>query len=156
MKDIEKIYEKYSILSNGFIMNKKTKNFLKKHIDKYGYERVNLHINGKNTQRQVHRLIAFTHVDNPENKPQVNHKDSNKQNNNASNLEWVTNQENRTHAVNNRLHKHFIYEFYKDGNLIFTGGSTDACEKLGLDQSAISSCVNGKQKTTKGYKIIKL
>lgn len=46
----------------------------------------------------VHRLIAQTFIENPESKKQVNHKDGNIQNNNVSNLEWMTNRENVLHA----------------------------------------------------------
>lgn len=52
-----------------------------------GYIYVSL---SRTTKEYLHRLVAKTFVDNPENKPEVNHKDSNKLNNNASNLEWVT------------------------------------------------------------------
>ena len=68
---------------------------LKQSLNDKGYPIVN--IAGK--IRRVHRLVADRYIPNPDNKPQVNHKDGNKLNNNVSNLEWVTNQENRNHAV---------------------------------------------------------
>lgn len=64
-----------------------------------GYLRVNL--NGK--VYFVHTLVALLFIDNPLKLPQVNHKDGNKLNNNVNNLEWVTNQQNRDHAVENKL-----------------------------------------------------
>jgi hypothetical protein len=66
-----------------------------------GYELVSLKKNGKQTTRQVHRLVAETFIPNPLNKPQINHKDCNKENNHINNLEWVTDKENKEHAVLN-------------------------------------------------------
>ena len=54
---------------------------------------------GKRCQPKVHRLVALAFVPNPEGKLFVNHKDSNKQNPDASNLEWVTHAENMRHAA---------------------------------------------------------
>lgn len=72
--------------------------------DKDGYIRLDLSKNGKAIHKQVHRLVANAFVSNPKNKPCVNHKDGNKTNNNANNLEWTTVKENTHHAAKNGIH----------------------------------------------------
>jgi hypothetical protein len=64
-----------------------------------GYPAVGLHKNDKRERFYVHRLVAEAFIPNPENKPQVNHKDGNKRNPVSSNLEWCTSKENYVHAA---------------------------------------------------------
>lgn len=71
----------------------------KKKINKVGYKSISLCFNGKTIRVPVHRLVALTFIDNPDNKPQVNHIDGNSFNNNVNNLEWVTCLENNRHAI---------------------------------------------------------
>lgn len=69
--------------------------------DSHGYRAVELCINNNKYIVEVHRLVALAFIPNPENKPEVNHKDRNRSNNNVENLEWVTQSENVAHAYRN-------------------------------------------------------
>ena len=89
----------YEITRDGKVINKQTGHTLAPQPNGKGYLRVSI---GKKLMF-IHRLVAEKYIPNPENKPQVNHKDGNKLNNCVDNLEWVTNQENRNHAVDNDL-----------------------------------------------------
>lgn len=68
-----------------------------------GYLQAHLRVGNKRQTVYIHRLVAEAFIPNPDNKPIVNHIDGNKQNNDVSNLEWVTASENNFHAYKNGL-----------------------------------------------------
>jgi len=70
-----------------------------------GYKFVQLWKENKPYRRYVHVLVAEAFIPNPNNKPHVNHKDTNKANNHVNNLEWVTDNENMIHSYTNNCHK---------------------------------------------------
>ena len=96
------IYKKILIGENGTIIGVKGKplNF---RINKDGYYVVSIYHLGKRMTKLVHRLICETYHDNPNNYNIVNHKDGNKLNNHADNLEWCTVKYNVNHAIMNNL-----------------------------------------------------
>jgi len=95
---------RFLVNSNGEIISKKTGSKLKTCINKYGYERISVIVGSRTdkTRRhlnlKVHRMIAETFIPNPLNLPDINHKDGNKLNNKADNLEWTNPLMNNTHA----------------------------------------------------------
>jgi hypothetical protein len=90
MKDIPGYEGLYSATTDGQIWSHKSKKFLKPYtVGTYKkYLGVKLVKNGKAKSYRVHRLVAMTYLPNPDNLPQINHKDENPQNNCLENLEW--------------------------------------------------------------------
>lgn len=70
-----------------------------------GYLRVSLSVNGNKTMKLIHVLVATAFIPNPENKPEINHLDGDKENNNDWNLQWATRSENAKHAYRTGLIK---------------------------------------------------
>lgn len=85
----------YFVTRDGRVFSARAQRFLTPRRSNRGYLRVNL---GARCTRSVHRLIAEAFVPNPDNKPQVNHKDGDRANNVDTNLEWATGSENMKHA----------------------------------------------------------
>ena len=137
-----------------------------------GYLRVNLWKNGEYKTCYVHRLIAETFLENPENLPQVNHKDENKTNNfvflnedgsvdkEKSNLEWKSIKDNNNHGTRNeRISKAMtngklskrVLQLSLSGELIKEWESTQECGRNGFNQGAVAACCRGELKQYKGF-----
>ena len=83
--------------------NNRTGKILKQRVGVRGYVNVGLRRGGKTLTKSVHRLIAQQFLPNPENKPEVNHKNGIKDDNWLENFEWVTHAENMRHAADTGL-----------------------------------------------------
>lgn len=95
----------YEVSNYGDIRNSKTRKVRRKNVNKHGYYFVNGSLGSKDIKItfRVHKAVAESFIDNPNNLPMVNHKDGNKLNNYIDNLEWCTNAENIQHAYDNNL-----------------------------------------------------
>lgn len=120
-----------------------------------GYLVVNLR--KQNTTRVVcvHTLVAKAFLPNPGNLPTVNHKDGNKENNFASNLEWATYGENNAHALQTGLRKprgNLVEQYTTEGKLVATYPSgACAARRTGVSYGSISHCLNNRTRTAGGF-----
>ena len=133
-------------------------------LNNKGYKCVSLHKNGKIKTFTIHRLVALSFIPNPNNYSDVNHKDENKLNNNAENLEWVTHEYNMNYgergkkageklkntrllSKNGKAHKVINLDTKK----IF-GCIREASMHYNVNESGISQCCRGKSKKCGGYR----
>lgn len=130
-------YENYMISDFGEIKNITTGKILKQNSNGKGYLHVCLYDSehvGKTIL--VHRIVAKTFIPNPDNLPQVNHIDENKENNSVKNLEWVTSEENINHGTHNyrtgynNPNRKPIYSVDISGNITYYDSARDACRIL--------------------------
>ena len=162
---------KYSVSNKGRVISyQKEKAIVLKHkVDTYGYCEVNLHNEGKSKMWKVHRLVCLAFLDNIENKPQVNHKDFNRQNNELENLEWATVKEDAQHRkVNNRFiqgEKHYCFGKYKGDSKsaklildtatgIFYDCVADAAIVVGQKYKTLVGKLNGRDKNNTSLKYV--
>lgn len=146
---------------------------LSQYINSVGYYCCGLTSNHKTRTMFVHRLVAMAFHPNNEGKPQVNHKDGNKLNNNSDNLEWVTGKENVKHAWNIGLNIHTpgrgrTHQLMQEGakksvicqdmdtkNETTHSSITECANFLGVTQSAVSVSISRGTAILKRYRVSK-
>lgn len=145
-KDIEGYEGLYMVSNCGRVKslgnsnsNNSKERILKQMKDRYGYIYVNLWKDGDMKHYTVHRLVAKEFIQNPNNYPQVNHKDENKENNYVWNLEWCTQKYNQEYSSGKKI-------LCVETNIIYPS-SMEAQRQTGISQSNIISCCKGKYKS---------
>ena len=157
-RDIEGYEGLYQISNKGRVksLHKGSERILRPVIDRYGYMFVFLYNDNARKYFKIHRLVAQAFISNPENKPQVNHKDENKKNNCIENLEWATAKENSNYGTRNERvadsRSKPILQYSKSGDFIRGWKSAREVERmLGIANSHIIACCKGKRKSAGGF-----
>ena len=155
----------YKISNHGRVYSLKNNIIRKPKTNNRGYWQIALHKDGKEHMFLLHRLVAIHFVNNPHNYPQVNHKDENKDNNRADNLEWCTNEYNALYGT--RIERVTNNEDYQksrmkmrrkvrgtsiDGLIVVELKGIKEGEKLGFSRSGIGGCLRGVNKTHRGFR----
>jgi hypothetical protein len=140
----------FIVSDDGQVKNTKTGKILKGSLTG-GYLQVTI-----GWAETIHRLVAKAFIPNPNNKPMVNHKDGDKLNNNVDNLEWVTAQENKEHAIINGLCKtstRKVKKYTLDGELLIEYRSMmDAAYHEGCNGNSIKRACNLPDGIWRGFK----
>lgn len=152
MVDIKGYEGKYAITSCGKVWSYTTKKFLRTHKNSNGYERISLFKDNGSKSLAIHKLVAMAYLPNPDNLPQINHKDENKENNYVNNLEWCTNKYNSNYGTRNERMARAKWKkvLCIELNRIFDS-EKQAERELNIGVARISECCSGKNKTAGGY-----
>lgn len=148
-KDIEGYEGLYQVSNEGRVRSLRTNKIMKLMIW-HGYAYVNFTINNVVNHKSVHRLVAEAFIQNPENKPNVDHINTIKTDNRVENLRWVTQSENNRNPITlirmikGHLHEGKKVYQYKDGELVGEYHSIREAErKTGCKNTNILRCCNG-------------
>ena len=153
-KDIEGYEGLYQVSNKGRVKSlyKGSERILKPHDNGRGYLRV--HLTKENTSKniRVHRLVALAFIPNPNNLPEINHRDENKKNNCVENLEWCDRGYNVNYGTRNERVSRKILQYSKSEEFIREWQSAAEVKRvLGIDRAHISACCKGKLKSSGGF-----
>ena len=154
-------YPNYTITDDGrvFSLNYHKEGYkkeMKQRNNIKGYKIVYLSSHSKDKSFFIHRLVSLAFIPNPDNLPQVNHKDENKSNNRVENLEWCSNYYN-SHYMDKversaKAHWKPVKQFTKDGVFIREWDSIkEASETLQMSSGYIVDTLKGRHKQAYGY-----
>lgn len=163
-KDVVGYEGLYKVSNLGNVMGLKRGKILSPQERQHGYLAVCLYgrpsKNGRFRQVSVHRIVAEAFVPNPNRFKEVNHKDENKQNNVAENLEWCSHKQNVLYgtAIERRKEKQIngkqsrpIAQFTMDGDLVKVFPSISEADRNGYGRSNICKCAQGSPQYTHAY-----
>jgi len=145
------------VSGKGYSNTRLTKEILRKpNISNDRYWSIILHKHGKEKRFLLHRLIAIHFIPNPNNYPEVNHKDENKLNNDLDNLEWCTRKYNTNYGTcPNRMglsKRKAISQYTMDGEFIKEYEFLNQIKDYGYEPTNASRVANGLQLHHRGYK----
>ena len=148
----------FKVSRTGVIYNARTGFEVMQNPQNGGYLMVNIRGKGKPRLITVHRIVAMAFLDNPENFPCINHKDENRQNNNADNLEWCTHKYNANYGtcqIKHGMRTGKAVMCIETGKIYYSIG--DASRKTGINENGISRCANGMYENSGGlhWKFVK-
>ena len=157
MKEHPKYKGYYGTEDGNIISTKqKTPRVLKPQKHHLGYKLYFLSINGKRIGITGHRFVAECFIPNPDNLPDVNHIDEDKQNNKVSNLEWLSHKDNMLHSRDICAKNTYLILDTKTNHSYEIKNLTKWCEENNVRRRSVYDVLNGKQKTTKEFVITKL
>lgn len=150
IKGYEEVLDIYFVSEEGFVFSTKTNKPLASNDNGKGYRVVSLKLKGQRKWKKsyIHRLVALAFIPNPLNLPEVNHKDEDKSNCKAYNLEWCTKKYNNNYGTKNkrsnetRCEKVYVYDYLLNYVGEYTGVSEATRKTLGyVDSRALNNRV---------------
>ena len=153
MKDVVGYEGLYAVTSCGKVWSYRNECFLKPKYTRNGYLIVALCKDGQKKWYRIHRLVAEAYLPNPENLPQVNHKDENKTNNCLQNLEWCDAKYNNNYGTHNERVSNSlkipILQYTLEGEFVREWPSTiDVGREV---RGHICNCLKGRKKSAYGF-----